>query len=764
MALFKVTNKSTRIDDKNILAKLNKPSTSSPVIRGGGSLLEIIANIKATVAKYLHEYFDKYVVITNEQEFVDYINKVIEKGIWAIDTETTGLDPITDKIVGLCIYSPGLKGAYVPINHVSYVTQLRIEEQLTEEIVARELQRIKEANVKNILFNASFDIRVIKNSLGVKLKAYWDGYLAGRLLNENEPAGQKGLKALWIKYCCGGKQVKAWSFDKLFKGISFNLIPINTGYVYAAHDAVMTFDLYEFQKQYLNKEEPLCKAKGLEKVADVFHNIEMPLVEVVADMEDYGIEFDFDYAAMLSEKYNKKLVEAENSFYNLCSAFQEDIDNYRAKNPNSGLDTKINISSPKQLAILLYDILGVTSPEKDSPRGTGEEILSKINIPITNAILEYRGIKKLLSTYIDKMPKVVNPKTKRIHCSFNQYGADTGRFSSSNPNMQNIPSNNHEIRKMFKASDGYAMIFSDYSQQEPKLLAHMSQDKGLINSYLEGKDIYASIASMVYHVPYEECLEFFPDGTVNEQGKKRRKNLKAIVLGIMYSKGTASIAKDLKISKKEAEDVFNTFFQKFPKVKEFIEKSQMQAEVYGFVETNWGRKRRLPDMQLPRYEFSYVEGSNVGYDPLDFNADVQNLEVPYDVQVSYMGQLEKCWSIKDKNAIKKKALAEGIKIKDNQGFIAEASRQCVNSIIQGSASDMTKLAMIKIVNDPKMKELGFHLMIPVHDELIGECPIENAKEAGERLSLLMREASTICVPAKCDVEITDRWYGEELKV
>lgn len=765
MPLFKVDSKSTRKDDKNLITKLNKKSTSTSMsLRGGGTLLEKIANIKATVAKYLSSYFDKYIIITKEDELVEYIDKAIKNGVLAIDTETTGLDPICDQIVGLCLYTPGRKGAYIPINHISYVTQLRIEDQLEEEIVARELKRIKESNVKNIFFNAKFDIRVIKNQLGVELKAYWDGYLGARLLNENEGAGNKGLKSLWIKYCKGGQIEKAWSFDKLFQGVCFNLVPISVGYVYAAHDPVMTYELYEFQKQYLNSDEELCKKKGLERVSWVFHNIEMPLVEVVANMEDYGIEFDFGYALQLSQKYNKQLKEAEETFYKVCDGYKEDIENYKSKHPNCGLDTKINISSPKQLAVLLYDIIGVESPEKDSPRGTGEEILSKIGIPLTEAILKYRRIKKLLSTYIDKMPNVVNPKTKRIHCSFNQYGADTGRFSSSEPNMQNIPSSNHEIRKMFKATDGYAMISSDYSQQEPKLLAHMSKDEGLINSYLAGKDIYASIASMVYHVPYEDCLEFFPDGTVNEQGKKRRKNLKAIVLGIMYSKGANSIAKDLGISKKEAQDVFDTFFEKFPKVKDFIEKSQMQAEVYGFVETNWGRKRRLPDMQLPMYEFSYVEGSNASYDPLDFEADIAEYEVPYEIQESYTIQLDKCWGAKEKANIKKKALAEGIKIKDNGGYIAEASRQCVNSIIQGSASDMTKIAMIKIGNDERLKELGFHLMIPVHDELIGECPIENAKEAGERLSGLMKEASSICVPAKCDVEITDRWYGEEIKV
>ncbi len=266
MALFKVNTKSTRSTDKNLISKINKRSTSSPTtLKGGGSLLERISNIKATVAKYLSKYFDLYTVIRKEEDFIEYIDKAIENGVLAIDTETTGLDPICDQIVGLCLYTPGMKGAYIPINHISYVTQLRIEEQISEKVASEQMRRIKEAEVKTILFNAKFDIRVIKNQLGVKLKAYWDGYLAARLLNENEGAGNKGLKPLWLKYCEKGNQKKAWSFDKLFDGLCFNLIPVDIAYVYGAHDAVMTFELYEFQKQYLNKDEELCKQKELNK-------------------------------------------------------------------------------------------------------------------------------------------------------------------------------------------------------------------------------------------------------------------------------------------------------------------------------------------------------------------------------------------------------------------------------------------------------------------------------------------------------------------
>ena len=180
-------------------------------------------------------------------------------------------------------------------------------------------------------------------------------------------------------------------------------------------------------------------------------------------------------------------------------------------------------------------------------------------IPELQLLLKYRELKKLLTTYITKMPEVVG-KDGKIHCNFNQMGTVTGRFSSSEPNMQNIPSHNKDIRKMFRASKGNLLISCDYSQQEPRILAHLSQDERLIQSYRDGKDIYAQIASICFHKKYEDCKEFFPDGTVNKEGKRVRGIMKAIVLGIMYGKEPDSIAKDLGISKKDANETYNSFF------------------------------------------------------------------------------------------------------------------------------------------------------------------------------------------------------------
>ena len=311
------------------------------------------------------------------------------------------------------------------------------------------------------MYNACFDIRFIRDRVGVSLTCTWDCYLATRLLNENEPSN--ALKMVHRKYVLNGKE-DAFKFDDLFKGISFDLIPVQTAYLYAAHDAIITYELYQFQKPYLTSDDSVCIEHGLQDVAWVFYNIEMPCVAVLADMEDMGVDFDKAYADKLHEEYHRQLDEKTERVRKILDMYADDIANYKAKNPGNKLSEPINLDSPTQIAILLYDVMKIKPVDTDKPRGTGEEILTKINNDFTQALLDYRGVGKLINTYIDKLPQCVNPKDGRIHCKFNQYGADTGRMSSSDPNLQNIPSHNKDIRKMFKATDGYVMMSSDFSR------------------------------------------------------------------------------------------------------------------------------------------------------------------------------------------------------------------------------------------------------------------------------------------------------------
>lgn len=757
---------STQESDKLITKKTSR-KPSKVVAKAGMSLSAKILNIKKSVEEHLGQYKEKYQCIRSYDELRDYINKCISNGICSLDTETTGLDPMQDDIVGFSLYTPKEKAVYIPINHVDYITNQKVSNQLSKQECKEQLERLM--GTKLIMFNAKFDIRVLRHQIGVYLTAWWDGYIAQKLLNENEEVNK--LKPLHNKYVLKSEQ-DAFSFSDYFDNMNFALVPINCGYIYVARDAEITFELYKYQEQFLDKTSQKCIDKDLLDVVDVYRNIEIPLINVVADMEDNGILLDLEYAKQLSEKYNKLLLEKEAQFYNLCDKYNDKIEAYRKANPNNKLGSMINIASSTQIAILLYDILGEKPVPRQPARGTGEAVLQAMDNEFCKAILEYREVAKLITTYVDKLPKVINPNDGKIHCSFNQYGAKTGRFSSNEPNLQNIPSHNKDIRKMFVADEGYVLMSSDYSQQEPKVMTQMCGDEKMLQVYKEGKDLYAQIASLAFDKPYEDCLEFYLDENgkktdkTNKEGKERRTQAKSILLGILYGRGIASVAEQLHTTQQKAQAIQDKVFKGFPAIKKFETDSKQMAIEKGFVTTLWGRKRRLPEMQLPKYEFDFSLKQEENYDPLDFDNEVQEDYYDEFLVDKYTKLMDRAYGRVQKEQVKAKAKEEGVIIKDNGGFIADAERQCVNSRIQGSAADMSKKAMILIGNDERLKELGFKLLIPVHDELIAECPIENVKECSERFAKLMSDAAKdkLEVPISCDVEITKAWYGETIEL
>lgn len=453
MPLFTLPKtRTTRASDKAIMDKSKANKQPVPSIKGGTGLLDRIEQIKQMVERSLGKYTDEYIVITEEETLDNYITECIGNGYIAIDTETDGLDPLINTMAGICIFSPGQRGAYVPINHISYITRQKVPGQLSPKFVIDEFNRLLKAKPEIDMFNAKFDIRVLRHFGLPNIYCTWDGYLAGRLLNENEP--EANLKALHNKYCLDGKG-DAFRFDDLFKGIPFTMIPYNVGYLYAAHDPVITYELNEFQRQHLTDK---TDRQDIKDMYWVFKNIEMPCVPVVADMEDTGILIDTNYANELSVKYNAELEDKIKTFHELLKPYKAKLD--AARKSGAKLDDPINIGSNTQLAILFYDILKIEPPDKKSPRGTGEEILVKMDNDIAKAVLDFRSLSKLTTTYIDKLPECTNPNDGKIHCNFNQYGAKTGRMSSSDPNLQNIPSRNHDIRKMFTATSGQFYVDS----------------------------------------------------------------------------------------------------------------------------------------------------------------------------------------------------------------------------------------------------------------------------------------------------------------
>ena len=760
---FEVKKPST----KKIIEKTSNPKkvevvSSDKILKSKKVSIEDKLNlIRREVYRVLGSYAENTVVIKSYDEFKSYIDKAIENGVIAVDTETNNsLDPISCKIMGLCLYTPGMKNAYIPVNHIDIKTKEKFSWQVTEEQIKEQLSRLD--TIKIIMHNGKFDYEVLKCTCNIALHIDWDTMIGAKVLNELERAG---LKQQYIEKI--DSSIEKYSIEGLFEKIEYAVVEPELFALYAATDAFMTYKLYEYQLNEFNKPEN----QGL---WNLFSTIEMPVVPVVAEMELAGVCIDNEYSERLSKKYHKLYDDVQAQIDEELKKYAIQIANWRLipeanhkeikngkpqKSKNEQLENPVKWSSTTQLAILLYDILKQPTVDKKTPRGTGEEILNQIDLPICKLILQSRGLLKLINTYIDKLPECVSPVDGRLHAHFNQFGADTGRFSSSDPNLQNIHSHNNEIRMMFTAAPGNVLVGGDFSQQEPRLLSHYSGDEHMINAYKEGKDLYAMIASKVYHNNYEDNLEFNPiTKKIQPDGKHRRTSVKGLLLGIMYGRGTKSIAESLNCSFEEANDIKNGFFKEFPNVDKWITQTQENAHINGYVEDIWGRRRRLPDLLKEKYEVTY-KNSVTTFNPLiggtgKYNPNNESIINTYKTKLNnarYKSEIDN---------IKKEAIQAGISIKDNSGFIAQAERQCVNARIQGGAASMSKRAMINVYNNEELRELGFKLLIAVHDELIGECPVENAERVKELLSQEMINSALpkVTVPMKCDTDSFPAWY------
>lgn len=651
--------------------------------------------------------------IRTPERLKEYMDHCKQSGEYVLDVETTGLDIYNDILVGICLYTPGETSAYVPFNHTD-LQNVRVADQMSEEQVRDiMLPCLQDQELRCINHNIKFDNKKLAwDWKQIIVNIYWDTLIAGYVLNENEP---HGLKPLYNKYILHGKG-SSEDYGDLFEGIPFNYVPIDIATVYGANDGFKTYALYKFQAQYLREDHP---REDFRKMYYVFREVEMPLIPLCTDMEMRGVEIREDFAKELSEDFNKEMVEVEAK----CDAYVEQFKQYILDHNNLMRLTKgtckINYSSPQQVAALFYDIFKLRSVSRKEPRGTGDKIIQKFlstakkkDTKKSREFAEFlenyqrfKEIKKLLGTYVDKIPQVREPKINAVYTTYNQYGAKTGRFSSSDTvskiNLQNIPSKEKRIRKIFKARDGYKLVGGDFSQIEPRVLAYLSGDESMINAYKEGKDLYAIMGSQVYQLPYEDCREFYPDGTVNAEGKHRRTTMKSVLLGIMYERGATAIGEQFNKSAEWAQQLIDNFYKSFPKINQYRLKIENMAETYGYVTTITGRKRRLPDMQLED--------------------------------------------------------------KDDYRY-QEAHRQSLNSVIQGSSADIMKLSMIAIYNDPRYKALDCHMIITVHDELIMEVPEDHIKEGAELLVGTMKRVghSLIDLPMSVDAEVNDYWYGENL--
>ena len=817
--LDKIAKPKKITDTKEAVSKTIKSKTIS--------LKEKLELITTEVLRVLGKQKDNIVVIKSKEQYIEYIQNAIKRGKIAVDTETNNsLDPITCMLMGLCLYYPGAKQAYIPVNHRNWETKERLDWQLTEADIREGLQLLIDSNIEEEYHNGKFDREVLLCTCNIEMPVTKDTMIGAKLIDENEYSA--GLKQQYISKIDPDQE--KYSIDHLFEGVEYADVDPEIFALYAATDSLMTDKLDNWQ-------EVILESDDYQRVNNLYNETEIPLIPALAEMELNGMLVDKEYAARLSKKFHNKLDNIDNNINNLLTSLQGFIDEWKltpnalnkqmkkqsekqranaVKSTNyddslwkyeNGVWYKLSkakieqldetltpesLASPTQLAILLYDILKAPIVNEEKPQATGEEELKAIADSakksgnsalesLCELMLERREVVKLISTYIDTIPEIAKRwPDGRARTHFNQYGAATGRLSSSDPiNFQNIPSHEKSIRLLFRAAPGYRIIGADFSAQEPRLVAHYSQDDNMLNAYLNKQDLYSVIASQSFNVPYEDCLEFYPEGTeilfegkkvvcgykthLNTEGKARRTQAKSILLGLLYGRGAASIGEQLGKSREEAQEIIDKFFKAFPKVKKWIDETVEFCRKNGYVEDVGGRRRRLPDIQLPQYTIRYINKTMANG---DFNPFIgcEDRLTSNKLFKEYEDKLSKIKSRKQYEAIKSEALDNGIEIINNGGFISQAERQCVNARVQGGAATLTKSALIMIYNDKRLKDLGAKLINCVHDEILIEAPVENSELAAQYLCEDMIDSAkkyVPVVPMSVDAYNVDAWYMDE---
>ncbi|NVO61884.1 DNA polymerase I [Photobacterium damselae] len=530
-----------------------------------GSDGKIVADEKAAQAvaseKVIAPVIDRsgYEVILDQSRFDAWLEQLKSAEAFAFDTETDSLDYMVANLVGVSFAVEEGKAAYVPVAH----DYLDAPEQLDRDWVLAQLKPLLEdPNQAKIGQNLKYDASVIARygieMQGIKYDTMLESYVY------NSVVGRHDMDSLALRYL----EHKNISFEEIAgkgKGqLTFNQIDLEQAGPYAAEDADITLRLH-------NALYP--KVSADEKLLHVFSDIEMPLVPVLSRMERTGVLIDSMKLSAQSQEIAQRLDELEKRAFEIA-------------------DQEFNLSSPKQLQAILFEKMGLPVLKK-TPSGTpstNEEVLQELALdyPLPKLILEYRGLAKLKSTYTDKLPKMVNPATGRVHTSYHQAVTATGRLSSSDPNLQNIPVRNDEgrrIRQAFIAPQGYKVLAIDYSQIELRIMAHLSGDKALLDAFCHGKDIHAATAAEILGLPLELV------------SSEQRRRAKAINFGLIYGMSAFGLAKQLDMGRGEAQEYMNTYFERYPGVLEYMETTRTVASEQGYVETLFGRRLYLPDIK-----------------------------------------------------------------------------------------------------------------------------------------------------------------------
>ncbi|MEB3283037.1 MAG: DNA polymerase I [Lyngbya sp.] len=589
----------------------------------------------------------------------------------AWDTETTALEPRDAKLVGIgcCWGSEKTDIAYIPLEH-------KTGNQLKKEIVLEALRPILESeNYPKALQNAKFD-RLILRVQGINLAGVvFDTMLASYVLN---PEAGHSLTELSWQYLDSGVVAKSYKELSLSKKQTIADLDIPAVAEYCGLDVYATYLLVPKLRE---------KLEQVPELHQLLLEVEQPLEPVLAEMEYQGIRINVDYLKQLSEQLEKQLEEIEKQ------AYQE-------------AGTEFNLGSPKQLSQLLFEQLGLSTKKSRKTKtgySTDAKVLEKLkgDHPIIDSILEHRTLAKLKSTYVDALPELVNPQTQRIHTDFNQAITATGRLSSSNPNLQNIPIRtefSRQIRRGFVPEPGWLLVSADYSQIELRILAHLSDEPILVEAYKNNRDIHTVTAQFL-----------FEKDSPSDVTPEERRFGKTINFGVIYGMGALRFSREMKVNTNKAKEFIERFNQQYEKLFEYLEQQKKQAISQGYVTTLLGRRRYF-HFESP--SLKALKGSLLEDIPLD--------------ELKKIGQND-----------------------------AQFLRAAANAPIQGSSADIIKIAMVKLRD--VLQNYNAKLLLQVHDELVFEVPPEEWEELQPKIKQTMENAYSLKVPLLVEIHAGDNW-------
>ncbi len=598
-----------------------------------------------------------YQLIDTQKKFDSLLTELKKQKLFAIDTETTSLNAMRAALVGISFSWQSQSGFYLPIKAPLGAKHLDIES------VCRKLAPIlADESVKKIGQNIKYDLLVLQNAQMPIKGVHFDTMVASYCLDPGRSHSLNNMAADFLNYDC--IPISAL-IGKGKNQLTFDMVDTAAACEYAAEDADITFQLYIYLKDRLEKPA----AGGLKKL---FQEVEMPLVSVLAAMEHNGVSLDTAKLRKMSGEITETLKTVTDRIYEHAGAI-------------------FNIDSPKQLAEILFDRLNLKSIRLGkASRSTDAAVLEQLadRHPVIGPILQYRTLSKLKNTYVGKLGSLINPHTKRVHASFNQTVTATGRLSSSDPNLQNIPIRTElgrKIRAAFIPKNKTDCILSaDYSQVELRLLAHFSKDQALMAAFAADQDIHRFVASQIYNVPLEEVTG------------EMRSSCKAVNFGIIYGQGAFGLSRSIGISQSEAKKFIDDYFARYASIRKFLDSCVAAAKRTGYAETILHRRRKIANLS-------------------------------------------------SKNANKR----------------AQARRLAINTVVQGSAADLIKVAMINIQRKIETERLPVKLILQIHDELVFELPVADADRHAKWIGKEMTGAMKLDVPLKVDITHGPTWLSDK---